>query len=279
MLRLSSDAFRNITGLAGGSDGRILILRNVGSYAIRLQAESASSSAVNRFGFDDDLTIRPKETAALQYDATLQRWVSLTPTRGWTLHPPVTASDSAWPIPIGAREIIVEEWGGGGSGAPYSNVPNYRGTGGGAGGHALKHHKGVMDATLNITIGAGGAPANTPGAAGNAGGATTVVGTNFGTLTANGGQGGGAGVNSGGAGGTASGGDLNITGQAGKDNTQFNGAGVGGGGSSPRGGFGGTANVGAPGDFPGGGGAGANHSPTDSASGAGADGLVLIWTR
>lgn len=74
VLRLDSDAARTITGLAGGADGRILVLHNIGSYAITLADASASSSAANRFDFGADLHLGPKQTAALIYDSTLSRW-------------------------------------------------------------------------------------------------------------------------------------------------------------------------------------------------------------
>jgi hypothetical protein len=49
ILRLSSDALRTITGLDGGADGRVLVLRNIGSNAIVISGENALSAAANRF--------------------------------------------------------------------------------------------------------------------------------------------------------------------------------------------------------------------------------------
>ena len=181
-------------------------------------------------------------------------------------------------MPAGARETILELWGGGGSGGAQTGGTT-RGTGGGAGGYALKHYKGMMDATLNVTIGAGGAPVTGSGNPGNAGGTTSVSGTNLGTIVAYGGGGGAAGINSGGSGGVGSGGDVNIKSEDGGTNSWIGANTIGFGGSAARGGGGGLANVGAPGGIPGGGGAGGNHSPPDSASGAGARGEVHIWTR
>jgi hypothetical protein len=70
VLRLSSDASRTITGLTGGADGRLLVLQNVGSQNIVLAAESASSSAANRFTLDTSLTLTGSTCALVQYDAT-----------------------------------------------------------------------------------------------------------------------------------------------------------------------------------------------------------------
>lgn len=74
VLRLASDALRNITGLAGGATGRILFVHNVGSNNIVLKDESASSSAANRFALTADVTLSADSVAVLQYDNTSQRW-------------------------------------------------------------------------------------------------------------------------------------------------------------------------------------------------------------
>lgn len=81
-IRLSSDASRNITGLQGGSDGRLLFLQNVGGANVVLVDESASSTAANRFALDGNQTIVPDQLVILQYDSTASRWRSgyFTPT-------------------------------------------------------------------------------------------------------------------------------------------------------------------------------------------------------
>jgi len=193
----------------------------------------------------------------------------------WAVHV-LTSSNASWPVPGGTSEMIIEGWGGGGAGAGGGGGTG-QGAGGGAGGYFRKFYSGTVDATLNITIGAGGAGAAYLGIGGN-GGATSVVGTNLGTLTANGGTGPAAktsGGREGGAGGTATGGDTNITGQAGAY-THTNSAYVPSGGSSPRGGAGGQSTWGVGGDFPGGGGAGANPGAGSSTTAAG---MVIIYTR
>lgn len=99
-LRLSSDATRNITGLSGGGDGRILLIHNVGSFSIVLNDENASSSAANRFALYHDQTIPPDGIVFLQYDNTSSRWRSTTShthsladvtDAGANLNPPFTA--------------------------------------------------------------------------------------------------------------------------------------------------------------------------------------------
>ena len=74
VLRLSTDASRNITGLQGGSDGRVVMLENVGSFDFVLKDSDAGSSAANRFALDADITVRPDWCVMLKYDSTASRW-------------------------------------------------------------------------------------------------------------------------------------------------------------------------------------------------------------
>lgn len=75
-LRLNANAARNITGISGGSDGRLLYIHNVGSFTITLKNESASSSAANRFAGAGgvDLSITSGLSVLLKYDSTSARW-------------------------------------------------------------------------------------------------------------------------------------------------------------------------------------------------------------
>ena len=74
VLRLSTDASRTITGLAGGADGRIITIHNIGSNDLILSNESASSTAANRFALGADATIGANTSTTLRYDATSSRW-------------------------------------------------------------------------------------------------------------------------------------------------------------------------------------------------------------
>lgn len=87
-LRLSTDASRDVTGLAGGADGRLMIVHNVGSNPLVLKDESASSTAANRFALGGaDATLAANQSVTLQYDATSSRWrmVHLAGGRGVTV--------------------------------------------------------------------------------------------------------------------------------------------------------------------------------------------------
>jgi hypothetical protein len=74
VIRLSADAVRSISGLADGSEGRVLCLINAGAFAVILRDENPASSAANRFGFGRDLTLGAKQGALLIYDGNAARW-------------------------------------------------------------------------------------------------------------------------------------------------------------------------------------------------------------
>lgn len=204
-----------------------------------------------------------------------------------------TANDT-WTKPTGVDFIIVEALGGGGGGggADVDAGPGSGcGAGGGAGGYAReKIAAASLGATETVTIGALGAAGAAGNNAGSNGGNTT-----FGAhVTANGGTGGGSMPAAGsvqrvagGAGGTASGGDINITGQNGGDclrnaNTfQLGGRGAdsiiyGTGGAEIWGVSSLTGRAGT-GYGSGGGGAAADDGGVDSAGGAGTVGIVVVY--
>lgn len=74
VLRLSSDASRDITGLSGGADGRVMTLFNVGSTPLVVKNQSTSSTAGNRFALGADMTLAADQSITIMYDATSQRW-------------------------------------------------------------------------------------------------------------------------------------------------------------------------------------------------------------
>lgn len=75
-LRLSTDASRNITSIAGGASGRRLLIFNIGSQNIVLTADDGSTgTAANRFV--TEYTILPGKYTEIIYDGTTQRWRNL----------------------------------------------------------------------------------------------------------------------------------------------------------------------------------------------------------
>lgn len=77
-MRLSTDASRSITGIAGGTDGREIVLTNVGAFDLVLTNEDAASTAANRILTGKLLgastTLSPGTSATLIYDSTTARW-------------------------------------------------------------------------------------------------------------------------------------------------------------------------------------------------------------
>lgn len=74
VLRLDTNAIRNITGLQGGLTGRIITIDNIGSNPIVLKRLNGSSSSANQFDIFDDYVILPKQACVLKYDLTSTKW-------------------------------------------------------------------------------------------------------------------------------------------------------------------------------------------------------------
>jgi hypothetical protein len=91
-----------LTGLAGGSDGRILVLYNKGTHSILLKAENSSSSDANKFGFVQDYRLFEESGCTLIYDGTASRWRML----GSAFQLYVTANDVS-PVTVkGAAKLV-----------------------------------------------------------------------------------------------------------------------------------------------------------------------------
>lgn len=76
MIRVSTDASRNLTGLTGGSSGRVILMHNVGAFNLVLK-DDVTSAVANRFYLLGDITLEPDAVVYLQYDATTLRWRAL----------------------------------------------------------------------------------------------------------------------------------------------------------------------------------------------------------
>ena len=74
VMRIASDAAWDITGIADGHVGRIMVLNNVGSFNITIKNNSVSSIAENRFLMQGDVVLLPNESAMFIYDDTDNRW-------------------------------------------------------------------------------------------------------------------------------------------------------------------------------------------------------------
>lgn len=75
LLRLTTDASRDITGLAAQSGGRVIVLANSGSNDVRLMNLSGSSSAANQFALGGgNMTLKAQTSVGLFYDGTSALW-------------------------------------------------------------------------------------------------------------------------------------------------------------------------------------------------------------
>jgi protein involved in polysaccharide export with SLBB domain len=76
ILRISSDAARDITGLVATTGGDARLLVNVGSFDITLKHQNTSSAAENRFlcAGASDYTLSAGASAPVVYDATSAGW-------------------------------------------------------------------------------------------------------------------------------------------------------------------------------------------------------------
>jgi hypothetical protein len=93
-LRQDCSADVNITGLAAGVTGRVLVWTNVSTlYTQTFKAQSASSAAANRFIMQGDTIVEPGQSVWLWYDATSARWRVIGGAASAMLGEPVITSD------------------------------------------------------------------------------------------------------------------------------------------------------------------------------------------
>ncbi len=109
ILRLDADQIREITGISGGVDGRILVIRNIGAAdsTIVFRRENANSTAANRFSFTKDQIIDSLGKIIIQYDGASSRWklISSPPPTGATMRQLVSAyTDFLGPAGAGTME-------------------------------------------------------------------------------------------------------------------------------------------------------------------------------
>lgn len=77
VLQIASDAARSVSGLAGGAEGRIVALINIGSQPVTLLDDNTASVSSNRFLLGGGLILTAKQAAILRYDGTAARWQAI----------------------------------------------------------------------------------------------------------------------------------------------------------------------------------------------------------
>jgi hypothetical protein len=93
ILRVSTNAARTLTGIAGGANGRVLALMNVGAFELDLEDEGGTSAAANRFTAPGNIVVPAGTSALLIYDGAVSRWRAISGsatgsgspgTKGWS---------------------------------------------------------------------------------------------------------------------------------------------------------------------------------------------------
>ena len=82
IVRMSASSAINVTGFAATTDGDIKVIHNVGTFAVTVPFESASSIAANRVNgpsWQNSFIIQPGASCPLMYDGTAARWRLLSP--------------------------------------------------------------------------------------------------------------------------------------------------------------------------------------------------------
>lgn len=78
ILRVTTDASRNLTSLTGGTNGRIAFIKNVGSFNLVVKNDDgATGTAANRFDISPEINLKPKQVGMFIYDGTSSRWRAL----------------------------------------------------------------------------------------------------------------------------------------------------------------------------------------------------------
>jgi hypothetical protein len=64
-----------LSGLvASTTDGQVVVIQNISANDLTLLAESASSTAANRFAINGDLILGANQSISLIYDTGIARW-------------------------------------------------------------------------------------------------------------------------------------------------------------------------------------------------------------
>lgn len=182
VVRASTDTTRNLTGLVGGIDGRIITLMNIGSNDLILKHDSTSTAANRFYGpSSQDVTMTANSAAILQYDSTSSRWRIIgAPGQSGSI---ISQFDSSgtWTKPANKSPnsaVLIQGWGGGGSGGNVQSGAPAIGGGSGGAYKAMWFKLSDLGSTETVIVGAGG-----PGTLGNpnqgSDGSPTTVGTVF----------------------------------------------------------------------------------------------------
>lgn len=101
IIRVGPSSTTTITGITGGASGRILILHNIGSQLLTLNAQDSGSTAANRIIHGNGLTsisVQVDQNIALVYDSTTSRWRSFAWPSNYSAGTNITLSGSTFSL-------------------------------------------------------------------------------------------------------------------------------------------------------------------------------------
>ena len=115
IIRVSTDASHNLTGIAAPTTAHLVLIENVGTEDLVLTHEDAASTAANRIicPGDADLTIGPDVAVAIAYDLASARWRVVGGTGGGGSSPLTTKGDiyvygsSDDRLPVGTNDYVL----------------------------------------------------------------------------------------------------------------------------------------------------------------------------
>lgn len=91
-LKLSSTLPVNITGLAGGTSGRVLWIVNAGAFDLTFTPQDVLSAAANRFAIVGPTVVPPGYAVSFIYDPGASRWIGLSQGKAFTVWGQITGS-------------------------------------------------------------------------------------------------------------------------------------------------------------------------------------------
>ena len=195
-IRFNGASQQILTGIAGGSNGKFLIITNAGTYPLIIDNMNSGSSTINQIttGTDANLSISSGGSISLIYDSTANVWRVIAASSGLSADVQTFTSSGTYTPTPGVKYIEIKAVGGGGAGGGTLATSANQialGWGGGGGSYAdmICTAQEIGSSAVTVSIGSGGSAVS--GANGNNGGNTT-----FGSfLTVPGGRGGAVGTN------------------------------------------------------------------------------------
>jgi hypothetical protein len=76
-LELTPAGICNITGLIAGFDGQVVVITNLSTFNMTLNALNSGSLSANQFRMVSDFTLIQNDSKSFKYSATIGKWIAL----------------------------------------------------------------------------------------------------------------------------------------------------------------------------------------------------------